>query len=139
MVKIRLKRAGRKKKPFYRVVAADAKAPRDGRVIEEIGIYDPFQKPYEFSVKENRLFYWLKNGAQPTETVRALLKNAGYVYKLVLMKRNLSPEAINAEMEEFYKRREERLKKLAEKKKKRPLRVRREIKKEKEKEKQKAS
>ncbi|MGB9697643.1 MAG: 30S ribosomal protein S16 [Ignavibacteria bacterium] len=133
MVKIRLKRTGRKKRPFYRVVAADAKAPRDGRVIEEIGIYDPIQNPYEFRVKENRLIYWLKNGAQPTETVRALLKNEGYIYKLALMKRNLSPEAINAEMEEFFKRREERLKKLTEKRKKKSLRARRANKKEKEK------
>lgn len=133
MVKIRLKRAGRKKRPFYRVVAADAKAPRDGRVIEEIGRYDPLQEPYEFSVKENRLIYWLKNGAQPTETVRALLKNEGYIYKLALMKRNLSSEAINAEMEEFFKRREERLKRLKEKRKKKSLRVRRANKKEKEK------
>lgn len=133
MVKIRLKRAGRKKRPFYRVVAADAKAPRDGRVIEEIGVYDPLQEPYEFSVKENRLIYWLKNGAQPTETVRALLRNGGYIYKLALMKRNLTPEQIDAEMEQFLRRREERLKKLKEKRRKKSLKVRRASKKEKEK------
>ena len=133
MVKIRLKRAGRKKRPFYRVVAADSKAPRDGRVIEEIGIYDPLQKPYEFKVKENRLIYWLKNGAQPTETVRALLRNEGYIYMLALMKRNLDAEIIDAKMEEFLQKREERLKKLREKKRKKTLKVRRENKKEKEK------
>jgi len=73
-LKIRLKRMGTKKAPFYRIVVADARAPRDGRFIEEIGYYDPLKNPAEVKVKAERAQEWLKNGAQPTDTVRALLK-----------------------------------------------------------------
>jgi len=76
MVKIRLRRMGAKKNPFYRIVVADSKSPRDGRCIEEIGTYDPLQKPSLITVDAERAQYWIKNGAQPTETVRALLKKA---------------------------------------------------------------
>ena len=75
-VKIRLKRMGRKKKPFYRVVVADSRAPRDGRFIEEIGTYDPLSADKKIVVDAERANYWLANGAQPTDTVRALLKKA---------------------------------------------------------------
>lgn len=73
-VKIRLKRIGAKKKPFYRIVVADARAPRDGKFIEEIGTYDPLKEPYEVKIDSEKATTWLKNGAQPTDTVRALLK-----------------------------------------------------------------
>ena len=76
-VKIRLKRMGKKKKPFYRIVAADSRSPRDGRFIEEIGTYDPNQEPAEVHVNEELAKKWLSNGAQPTETVARLFKNAG--------------------------------------------------------------
>ena len=76
-VKIRLKRMGKKRKPFYRIVAADSRSPRDGRFIEEIGTYDPNQEPAEVHVNEELAQKWLSNGAQPTETVARLFKNAG--------------------------------------------------------------
>ena len=78
-VKIRLKRMGMKKKPFYRVVVADVRRPRDGRFIEEIGYYDPMTKPAEIKVNNDRAQYWLGVGAQPTDTVRILLKKSGAI------------------------------------------------------------
>ena len=78
-VKIRLKRMGMKKKPFYRVVVADVRSPRDGRFIEEIGYYDPMNKPAEIKVNNDRAQYWLGVGAQPTDTVRILLKKSGAI------------------------------------------------------------
>ena len=76
-VKIRLKRMGKKKTPFYRVVAADIRSPRDGRFIEEIGTYDPSKDPSEIKIDAEKAKKWLQNGAQPTETVATLLKQAG--------------------------------------------------------------
>ncbi len=73
MVKLRLKRMGAKKRPFYRIVAADSRAPRDGRFLETVGTYDPRQQPSAVTLKEDRVRYWLDNGAQPTETVRSIL------------------------------------------------------------------
>jgi small subunit ribosomal protein S16 len=73
-VKIRLARMGAKKKPFYRVVVADAQAKRDGRFIEILGTYDPNQDPAEFKIKQDRLAEWLQKGAQPTDTVASLIK-----------------------------------------------------------------
>ena len=77
MVKIRLRRMGAKKDPFYRIVVADSRYPRDGRFIEEIGIYNPTTDPAELKVDVERAQAWIKTGAQPTETVKALLKKAG--------------------------------------------------------------
>ena len=77
MVKIRLRRMGAKKAPFYRIVVADSRYPRDGRFIEEIGIYNPTTSPAELKVDVDRAQAWIKTGAQPTETVRDLLKKAG--------------------------------------------------------------
>ena len=79
MVKIRLKRIGMKKMPFYRVVVADSRFPRDGRNIEEIGYYDPRQNPAVIHIDNERAQYWIKCGAQPTDTVKVLLKKAGIV------------------------------------------------------------
>ncbi len=73
-VKIRLKRMGQKKAPFYRVVVADERSPRDGRFIEEIGYYNPMTNPADVKIDAEAAQKWIKNGAQPTETVRALLK-----------------------------------------------------------------
>ena len=77
MVKIRLRRMGAKKAPFYRIVVADSRYPRDGRFIEEIGTYNPVVNPAELKVDVDRAQAWIKTGAQPTETVRDLLKKAG--------------------------------------------------------------
>ncbi len=77
MVKIRLRRMGAKKAPYYRIVVADSRSPRDGRCIEEIGTYNPLTQPVTVSVDAEKAKTWIKNGAQPTDTVRALLKNAG--------------------------------------------------------------
>ena len=77
MVKIRLKRMGMKKKPFYRIVVADERNARDGRFIEELGYYNPVVDPIELKVDVDRAKYWLGVGAQPTDTVRALLKKGG--------------------------------------------------------------
>ncbi len=75
-VRIRLTRKGAKKSPFYRVVVADSEAPRDGRFIEVLGTYDPRQDPAEVKIDGDRLDYWLGNGAQPSDTVRSLIKKA---------------------------------------------------------------
>ena len=76
-VKIRLRRMGQKKAPFYRIVVADSRSPRDGRFIEEIGTYDPNQDPSVFNVNEEAAKKWLNNGAQPTEVVGKIFKAAG--------------------------------------------------------------
>ena len=76
-VKIRLKRMGAKKTPFYRVVVADSRYPRDGRFIEELGHYNPTTNPVEIKIDVEKAQAWIKNGAQPTETVKSLLKKAG--------------------------------------------------------------
>ena len=74
MVKIRLRRVGAKKAPFYRIVVADSRSPRDGRFIEEIGTYDPMAEGEKIKVDMDRAKYWIANGAQPTDTVRGLMK-----------------------------------------------------------------
>ena len=76
MVKIRLKRVGAKKAPFYRVVVADSRFPRDGRFIEELGTYNPLKDPAEIKIDVERVKEWIATGAQPTDTVRALIKKA---------------------------------------------------------------
>jgi small subunit ribosomal protein S16 len=76
-VKIRLRRMGAKKKPFYRIIVADSRSPRDGRFIEEIGTYDPLKDPSEIKVDLDKAMQWIANGAQPTDTVKVLLKRAG--------------------------------------------------------------
>ncbi len=78
-VKIRLRRMGAKKAPFYRVVVADSRSPRDGRFIEELGIYDPTKEPTVFRVEADKVKQWIANGAQPTDTVKVLLKKNGVI------------------------------------------------------------
>ena len=77
MVKIRFKRMGSKKAPFYRIVVADSRYPRDGRFIEEIGYYDPTKEPSVINVDEEKAKKWIANGAQPTDTVKGILKTKG--------------------------------------------------------------
>lgn len=79
MVKIRLKRMGMKKKPFYRVIVADERASRDGRFIDEIGYYNPISEPVELKIDNEKAQEWIKKGAQPTDTVRGLLKKTGAI------------------------------------------------------------
>lgn len=76
-VKIRLRRMGAKKAPFYRIVVADSRYPRDGRFIEEIGTYDPLKTPADVKIDADKAKQWIANGAQPTDTVKALLKKEG--------------------------------------------------------------
>ena len=78
-VKIRLKRMGAKKAPFYRVIVADERSPRDGKFIDEIGYYNPLRDPAEIKIDAAKAEKWLNNGAQPTETVKSLLKKSGIV------------------------------------------------------------
>ena len=80
-VKIRLKRMGAKKAPFYRIIVADSRSPRDGRFIETLGTYNPLTNPAEINVKEEETLKWLSNGAQPTDTVRNVLSKAGIMEK----------------------------------------------------------
>jgi len=77
-VKIRLTRKGTKKKPFYRIVAADVEAPRDGKFLEALGTYDPMTEPALITLKEDRINYWLGEGAKPSTTVQSLLKSQGF-------------------------------------------------------------
>lgn len=76
-VKIRMRRMGSKRKPFYRIVVADSHMPRDGRFIEEVGYYNPLTNPDEVKLEEDKIFEWLEKGAQPSDTVRSLLSKAG--------------------------------------------------------------
>lgn len=89
-VKIRLKRLGAKKKPFYRIVVADSRAPRDGRSIEEIGTYNPIADPAVVEINEEKALYWLKNGAQPSDTVRNLFSKKGIMAKFHELKQKKS-------------------------------------------------
>ncbi len=78
-VKIRLRRMGAKKAPFYRIIVADSRAPRDGKCIEEIGYFDPMKEPKVVKIDAEKAAQWIKNGAQPTDTVKALLKENGII------------------------------------------------------------
>ncbi len=80
-VKLRLKRGGSKQRPFYRIVAADSRSPRDGRFIDTIGTYNPIPANYEVKIDEEKAMYWLSIGAQPTDTVRSLLSKKGIIAK----------------------------------------------------------
>jgi len=79
MVKIRLRRMGAKKSPFYRIIVADSRSPRDGRFIEEVGYYNPMTEPITLKVEEEKVQKWLASGAQPTETVKSLLTKSGII------------------------------------------------------------
>lgn len=85
-VKIRLKRMGAKKAPFYRVVVADSRSPRDGRFIEEIGTYNPVTQPAQINIDEEKAIQWLQTGAQPSDTVRNLFSKTGIMKKVHEMK-----------------------------------------------------
>lgn len=86
-VKIRLKRMGANKKPFYRIVVADSRAPRDGKFIEEVGYYNPVSEPKQIKIDDEKIIKWLNTGAQPTETVKSLLKKNGVMEKFEASKK----------------------------------------------------
>ena len=108
-VKLRLRRMGKKKQPIYKVVAADARSPRDGKFIETIGLYNPKTDPATVEIKETRAMYWLGVGAQPTDTVKNLLSNKGIILKRELIKKGLSEEQISAKLDEWKKLKEANL------------------------------
>jgi small subunit ribosomal protein S16 len=99
MVRIRLRRVGAKKQPYYRVVVADHRSPRDGRHIETIGYYDPRTQPETVAIKEDRALYWLSVGAQPTDVVQRFLDKQGTMERLIRLKTGESLEALIAEYE----------------------------------------
>ncbi len=115
MVKLRLRRAGRKKRPFYRIVAADSRAPRDGRFIELLGTYDPLPETAEVDFKEERVIHWLQNGAQPSATVKNLLQNKGIWLKWTLIKNGADDAKIAEELAKWEALQEEKMKRLAQK------------------------
>lgn len=96
-VKIRLARVGRKKLAKYRIVAADSRMRRDGRFLETVGTYDPLTEPKTFELKNDRIAYWLKNGAQPTLTVKNLLRQDRFFEKMEGAEKGLSAEEMNIE------------------------------------------
>ncbi|WP_263788742.1 30S ribosomal protein S16 [Salinibacter grassmerensis] len=103
-VKLRLRRIGRKKIPVYSIVAADQRNARDGRYIEDIGRYFPLREPAEVHLEEDRALYWLENGAQPSDTVRSILRRRGLLLHHHLKKKGESPDEIESAVEEFRER-----------------------------------
>lgn len=100
-VKLRLRRMGKKKQPIYKIVAADARSPRDGKFIEAVGVYNPLTNPHSIELNEERALYWLGVGAEPTSTVKSLFSQKGVILKMELTKKGLSTEQVNAEMEKW--------------------------------------
>lgn len=117
-VKLRLRRMGKKKQPIYKVVAADARSPRDGKFLEAVGIYNPLTKPHTIDLKEDRVNYWLDNGAQPTDTVKSLLSQKGINLKRDIAKRKLSDEKAEALLKSWQASKEVAAQKKTVKKKK---------------------
>ena len=102
MVRIRLRRVGLKGQPSYRIVAADKESPRDGKFLEILGDYNPRTEPFTFRVNEERVYHWLKNGAQPSESVAMLFKSVGLTERFERVKAGEPAEAVLKEAEEFY-------------------------------------
>lgn len=106
MIKLRLQRKGRKKRPFYHIVVADSRSPRDGRIIEQLGRFDNVSENKVLTYNEERIIHWLNIGAQPSDTVRSILKKEGILYKMHLLRWGKSEEEINAALEEWKAARE---------------------------------
>ena len=121
MVKLRLRRTGKKKQPFYKIVVADSRASRTGKFIEAIGRYDPRANPMVIDVDEARLFVWLKQGAQPTDTLRSLLQRKGLWLKWGLMKKGTDEVKIAAEFEKWQMLQADKLQRDEERKARRKL------------------
>lgn len=115
-VKLRLRRMGKKKQPIYKLVAADSRSPRDGKFLEAVGFYNPLTNPHTLDLKEDRILYWLKVGAQPTHTVKSLLRQKGITLKKELLSKGLDEEKVKSELEKWQKMKEASAKKKPEKK-----------------------
>jgi len=100
-VKLRLTRRGKKKQPFYRIVAADSRGARDGKYIEKIGHYNPLTQPADIVIDEEKAFYWLNNGAIPTDTVKSLFSQAGIMIKWGLMKQGVDENRVEEELKKW--------------------------------------
>jgi len=100
-VRLRLRRVGKKKMPFYHIVAADSRAARNGKFLEVIGRYDPLKNPMVISTMDERVFHWLRNGALPTDTVRSLLQRTGLWMKWSMTRKGMDAAAIATEMEKW--------------------------------------
>ena len=94
---------GKKKQPIYKLVAADSRSPRDGKFLEAVGFYNPLTNPHTLDLKEDRIMYWLNAGAQPTHTVKSLLRQKGITLKKELMSKGLAEEKIKSELENWQK------------------------------------
>ncbi len=116
MVRVRLWRGGKKKQPIYRIVVADSRAARNGKYIEAIGQYNPGEHPVVIGVQEDRLFLWLKRGAQPSDTVRSLLQRKGLWLRWGLMKKGADEATIAAQFERWQAMQEEKLRREVERK-----------------------
>lgn len=115
-VKLRLRRMGKKKQPIYKMVAADSRSPRDGKFLEAVGFYNPLTKPHTLDLKEDRILYWLNVGAQPTHTVKSLLRQQGITLKKELISKGFDEEKVKSELENWQKMKEAGSKKRTEKK-----------------------
>ena len=115
-VKLRLRRMGKKKQPIYKMVAADSRSPRDGKFLEAVGFYNPLTNPHTLDLKEDRIMYWLNVGAQPTHTVKSLLRQQGIILKKELVSKGLDEEKVKSEIENWQKMKEAGSKKRTEKK-----------------------
>jgi small subunit ribosomal protein S16 len=115
-VKLRLRRMGKKKQPIYKMVAADSRSPRDGKFLEAVGFYNPLTNPHTLDLKEDRIMYWLNVGAQPTNTVKSLLRQKGITLKKELLSKGLDEEKVKSELENWQKMKEAGSMKKADKK-----------------------
>ena len=116
--KIRLKRIGRRNRPFYRMVVMDSRSRRDGAAIEELGWYNPIDTELSYSLKDERILHWLKDGAQTTDAAHKLLRRAGIAHKWHLIKQGLDDSQVEKEMQKWEMNHEEVLKARSEKKEK---------------------
>jgi len=116
LVKLRLRRLGKKKQPIYKIVAADSQAARTGKYLEVLGTYDPRADPMLIDTKQERLFHWLKRGAQPSDTVRSLLQRTGLWLQWGLMKKGADEGAIAAQLERWQMLQADKHRREAEKK-----------------------
>lgn len=115
-VKLRLRRMGKKKQPIYKMVAADSRSPRNGKFLEAVGFYNPLTNPHTLELKEDRVMYWLNVGAEPTHTVKSLLRQKGLTLKKELLSKGLDEEKVKSEMENWQKLKEAGSKKRTDKK-----------------------
>ena len=115
-VKLRLRRMGKKNQPIYKMVATDSRSPRDGKFLEAVGFYNPLTKPHTLDLKEDRIMYWLNVGAQPSHTVKSLLRQKGITLKKELLSKGLDEEKVKSELENWQKIKEAGSKKKTDKK-----------------------